>query len=225
MHISQVLPVVALASSAIASSAILLPRELHQFVPIEARQVSPEQYECHSDCGNSILNSNGDYCNDPAWIAGFEDCLACANDFNIWRHYGDGVTRVAEACGLDATPAPADDEGGGDADAASSTGAPSTTAAHVSSTGTTAEASSGSFVASPTQASTDAATTTEASATPSDLAVATTSLIHPTTSPNATSSVRPTVSVVPAAAGALERHSALAFGCAAIAVVFGYYQN
>jgi hypothetical protein len=50
------------------------------------------------------LSREANYCVNWQWIARFDACLTCANEFNIWQFYGTSVTRVGTACGLDATP-------------------------------------------------------------------------------------------------------------------------
>lgn len=57
-------------------------------------------------------SSESGYCDDEEWLALFNGCLECALEYDIWRHYGGGLTPAAEACGLDATPVPV--EGGDD---------------------------------------------------------------------------------------------------------------
>lgn len=112
MHF-QILPLVALATSALAAQSdatILLPRHLAAFLPLEIRQgnVSPGQYACHEACGEAILKATGDYCQSTAWKGYYDGCMGCANDYGIWKWYGDKVTAAAKQCGLDAVPDPAD---------------------------------------------------------------------------------------------------------------------
>ncbi|TDZ17179.1 hypothetical protein Cob_v009930 [Colletotrichum orbiculare MAFF 240422] len=108
-------------------------------VPLHARQItSGAKYECHEDCGYAILGADQDgYCTNSTWTDLFDGCLECANEFNIWQYYGDGVTEAAEPCDLDATPAAANST----TNATASTGASATdTTASPTSSGT-AEAS------------------------------------------------------------------------------------
>ena len=37
-----------------------------------------------------------------------DECLACANKFDIWQYYGTKLSAAAKTCGLDATPKPVD---------------------------------------------------------------------------------------------------------------------
>ncbi|KAK1719512.1 hypothetical protein CaCOL14_001788 [Colletotrichum acutatum] len=92
------------AVALLASTATAL--EWLPVVPLHARQVtSGAKYECHENCGYAILGAAEDgYCTNSTWTDYFEDCLQCANTFDIWQYYGDGVTEAADGCNLDATP-------------------------------------------------------------------------------------------------------------------------
>lgn len=114
-------------------------------------------------------SSEEGYCDDSEWLDLFNGCLDCALEFDIWRHYGGGLTPAAEACGLDATPKPAD---GGDDEA-------TTTAAET----TTAET---------TTAETTAAETTAAEVTESEPPVSETSDVEETTPVEETTAVETT---------------------------------
>ncbi|KAK4189126.1 hypothetical protein QBC35DRAFT_462299 [Podospora australis] len=75
---------------------------------VEARQApGTPQFECHSDCGNALAGSRiANHCDNSTWVGLYEDCLDCALQFNIWRHYGNGLGNAGSACGLAATPRP-----------------------------------------------------------------------------------------------------------------------
>ncbi|KAJ0311281.1 hypothetical protein COL5a_002301 [Colletotrichum fioriniae] len=92
------------AVTLLASTATAL--EWLPVVPLHARQVtSGAKYECHENCGYAILGAAEDgYCTNSTWTDYFEGCLQCANTFDIWQYYGDGVTEAANGCYLDATP-------------------------------------------------------------------------------------------------------------------------
>ncbi|UQC81434.1 uncharacterized protein CLUP02_06920 [Colletotrichum lupini] len=92
------------AVALLASTATAL--EWLPIVPLHARQVtSGAKYECHENCGYAILGAAEDgYCTNSTWTDYFEGCLQCANTFDIWQYYGDGVTEAADGCNLDATP-------------------------------------------------------------------------------------------------------------------------
>ncbi|GAB1314486.1 hypothetical protein MFIFM68171_04696 [Madurella fahalii] len=65
-------------------------------------------YECHENCGNTIrLGRDPNPCDNNDWVSAYEACLECALEFDIWRIYSTGVTRVAESCGLSPSPVPA----------------------------------------------------------------------------------------------------------------------
>lgn len=71
--------------------------------------------------GFALRGSSEDgFCDDSEWLELFNGCLDCALEFDIWRHYGNGLTPAAESCGLDATPKPAD---GGDDEGEATTSA------------------------------------------------------------------------------------------------------
>lgn len=136
------------------------------------------------------MNAKGDYCTDSEWLGLLDGCLDCALKYDIWQDYGDKVSAAAEACGLDATPKPADGDstttaaGSGSStasapDAASTTEAVvSTTAADSGSGSTTAVVSSESAVESASSASeavssaSEAAPTTVASVTSAEVSTA-----------------------------------------------------
>ncbi|KAK1764419.1 hypothetical protein QBC33DRAFT_622084 [Phialemonium atrogriseum] len=107
---------------------------------LQARQApgTPE-YQCHSDCGYAILGADdAGYCTNSTWLGLLDDCLECANKFNIWRYYGNGVTGAAKGCGLDAVPSPSGGEAPPSSTAAGPTssgggGAPETSAPATSS--------------------------------------------------------------------------------------------
>ncbi|KAH6693808.1 hypothetical protein F5X68DRAFT_47113 [Plectosphaerella plurivora] len=73
---------------------------------LESRQeMTPERFQCHSDCGNSILDAEVEgYCDSEAWQGLLESCLECVGEYPIWQHYRDPVQAAASACGLEATP-------------------------------------------------------------------------------------------------------------------------
>ncbi|OCT48983.1 hypothetical protein CLCR_05102 [Cladophialophora carrionii] len=66
------------------------------------------QYDCHANCGNVIVAGRTEgYCDTANFTTSLDACLGCALEFDIWQYYGDSVAEAATACGLDATPAPA----------------------------------------------------------------------------------------------------------------------
>lgn len=140
----------ALAVPAVASPAtsyrVLRARDFQfpDVVPIEKRQdVSPDRFQCHSDCGNTILDGENDgYCDSSAWRSLLDACLECVPNHPIWQWYSEGVQGAAEKCGLSAEPgSPATPIGGGGDDEETTTAAaqPSTTAAPAPAPETTTE--------------------------------------------------------------------------------------
>ncbi|RSM18349.1 hypothetical protein CDV31_002868 [Fusarium ambrosium] len=147
-------------------------------VPLHKRQPSGAEYECHADCGYTILNADEEgYCDSDEWKQLLAECLKCANQYDMWGDYGDGVTGAAKGCGIDAVP-----EGASSGSATGSSAAAATTvvtsvtsAAATSAEATSAEESSAeettaaaettsAAAASSTAAEETAATTAESSA-------------------------------------------------------------
>lgn len=64
--------------------------------------------------GNAILGGKEEdtHCDNSTWLGFLEECLNCAEEFDIWQHYGNGVTEAADACELDATPVDAEESSG-----------------------------------------------------------------------------------------------------------------
>merc|ERR1711964_496746 len=74
-------------------------------VPLEKRQApGTPQYECHADCGGVItIARTPEYCESSNFTSSLEACLECAEEYDIWRYYGESVSAAAESCGLEAT--------------------------------------------------------------------------------------------------------------------------
>ncbi|KAM0271156.1 hypothetical protein ACHAQH_009175 [Verticillium albo-atrum] len=127
-----------IAAAGIASVPAVAGYEYLDIVPLEARQATGEKFACHEDCGYAILGSKDSdaHCSNSTWLDLLEECLECANEFNIWQHYGKGVEEGAEACDLPAVPV-------GVAAADSTTAAAETTAAEATSTPSAATEDSG----------------------------------------------------------------------------------
>ncbi|KAL1874351.1 hypothetical protein VTK73DRAFT_434 [Phialemonium thermophilum] len=101
-----------------------------EFAALQARQApgSPE-YECHADCGYTILDASiQGHCDNSTWKGLLQDCLECANKFDIWQYYGNGVQSAAQGCGLTAVPSPASTAGGSTAPVTTASPSPSETA-------------------------------------------------------------------------------------------------
>ncbi|TPX12523.1 uncharacterized protein E0L32_000700 [Thyridium curvatum] len=112
--------VLALASTVAANPE--LPEVFHQML---ARQApGSAEYQCHSDCGYTIINSRTPgYCDSAEWKDLLNKCLACANTYNMWKDYGNGVGAAAKGCGINAVP------GGGNSGSSSSAAAPTSSQA------------------------------------------------------------------------------------------------
>ena len=77
--------------------------------------------------GYTIENANQpNYCSNSTWKDLLEDCLECAETYDIWKDYGDGVSGVAKACGITPKPSPASSTGGGGSTTAGPTGSSAT---------------------------------------------------------------------------------------------------
>ncbi|RSL89040.1 hypothetical protein CEP51_001418 [Fusarium floridanum] len=142
-------------------------------VPLHKRQPSGAEYECHADCGYTILNADEEgYCDSDEWKQLLAECLKCANQYDMWGDYGDGVTGAAKACGIDAVPEGASSGSATGSSAAATTtvvtsvtSAAATSAEESSAEETTAAAETTSAAAaSSTAAEETAATTAESSA-------------------------------------------------------------
>jgi hypothetical protein len=141
-------PVLALASASAAEF------QFPDSVPMHKRQTSGPKFECHSACGNTILQSqsNADYCDDSTWNGLFEDCMDCALEFEIWQYYSPQVKPAAEACGLDPTPKPVGGGSEGGSDTTTSAAAQTTSEAAATEAASTTEAAA----EEPTEAATEA---------------------------------------------------------------------
>ncbi|KAF5012458.1 hypothetical protein FDECE_1510 [Fusarium decemcellulare] len=175
-------------------------------VPLSRRQTSGPEYQCHANCGYTILGAEDEgYCDDAEWKELLEGCLKCANTYDMWGDYGEGVKGAAKGCGIDAEPE------GASGGSASGTAA-ATTAVAVTTEATAAETSA---TAAPTTAAEETsaaapATTTEEEAATS---VVSTPAANNTTAPNAT----PTSTDSDNAASNLGLSGVLALGAALVA--------
>ncbi|KAM0430103.1 hypothetical protein ACHAPT_006109 [Fusarium lateritium] len=83
-------------------------------VPALLKRQAPgtPQYACHEDCGLLItLGRTEGYCDNDEWNERYGRCMICANTYNIWQYYRNGVTSAAEKCDLSPTPSPSGSEG------------------------------------------------------------------------------------------------------------------
>ncbi|PVI05622.1 hypothetical protein DM02DRAFT_610604 [Periconia macrospinosa] len=94
---------------AIASLVSATLPEEHYFASLLKRQEpgSPA-YNCHDNCGSAITLSKagGDVCKNEAFTTNYKNCLQCSgpDNFNIWRMYGNTLSKVGQGCGLSTTP-------------------------------------------------------------------------------------------------------------------------
>ncbi|KAJ4322227.1 hypothetical protein N0V84_004941 [Fusarium piperis] len=91
--------------AALASATVKRELPFPDSVPLHKRQPSGPEYQCHANCGYTILNADEEgYCDSDEWKKLLADCLKCANQYDMWGDYGNGVTGAAKACGIDAVP-------------------------------------------------------------------------------------------------------------------------
>ncbi|KAM5344971.1 hypothetical protein ACJ41O_010833 [Fusarium nematophilum] len=166
--------------ASLAAASIKREFQFPDSVPLSRRQTSGPEYECHANCGYTILNAEDEgYCDSPEWKELFEGCLACANQYDMWGDYGAGVEAAAEACGLEAVPEGASGGSGGSAtgpaaeatatvDATAETSAAPETSVEAPATEETTAAPAPSTASEPVVQSTPSAATPEATPTTID---------------------------------------------------------
>lgn len=145
-----------------------MPRKLRY---VQVASVLVETYS-YSFPGYTILNADEEgYCDSDEWKKLLADCLKCANQYDMWGDYGNGVTGAAKACGIDAVPeGAASGSATGSSAVAATTVVTSVTSAAATSTEatsaeeTTAAAETTSAAAASSTAAETAATTAESSA-------------------------------------------------------------
>ncbi|EEU44438.1 uncharacterized protein NECHADRAFT_84980 [Fusarium vanettenii 77-13-4] len=158
--------------ASLASATVKRELPFPDSVPLHKRQPSGPEYQCHANCGYTILNADEEgYCDSDEWKKLLADCLKCANQYDMWGDYGNGVTGAAKACGIDAVPegAASGSATGSSAVAATTvvtsvTSAAATSAEVTSAEETTAAAETTSAAAASSTAAETAATTAESSA-------------------------------------------------------------
>ncbi|KAI8659746.1 hypothetical protein NCS56_01192400 [Fusarium sp. Ph1] len=158
--------------ASLASATVKRELPFPDSVPLHKRQPSGPEYQCHANCGYTILNADEEgYCDSDEWKKLLADCLKCANQYDMWGDYGNGVTGAAKACGIDAVPegASSGSATGSSAVAATTvvtsvTSAAATSAEESSAEKTTAAAEATSAAAASSTAAETAATTAESSA-------------------------------------------------------------
>ncbi|KAK6954302.1 hypothetical protein Daesc_004269 [Daldinia eschscholtzii] len=94
-----------LAATAVSAST----DELQFFARLLKRQdPGTPSYNCHDNCGQAIIQgrSSKDVCHDDIFLADYKACLQCAGPDNedIWKYYGNTLTKNASPCGLSTSP-------------------------------------------------------------------------------------------------------------------------
>ncbi|KAL4968313.1 uncharacterized protein BDV14DRAFT_152740 [Aspergillus stella-maris] len=99
MKLTATIPIACIVAGAAAF-------EYPDFVPLQKRQApGTPQYDCHANCGGIITLSRSDgYCDTDEFTTKLSDCLDCALEYDIWKWYGNSVSKAADECGVDATP-------------------------------------------------------------------------------------------------------------------------
>ncbi|KFH46584.1 hypothetical protein ACRE_026420 [Hapsidospora chrysogenum ATCC 11550] len=210
----SILSLACLATTAVAVSNIDLEFD-DTFLLAEKRQDGPA-YQCHSDCGLTIRGSREPgHCDDDEWLAQLEGCLDCALEFEIWEHYGNSVGEAAEACGLDATPKPAETGDDDDDDAGSAPAEPTATS-------TSADGGSAAPPSSAVDEPTSTATAPTATSAASHSGHATSNAGHPTPVPSgaghSNTTATPTPTHVPDSGASQSWASQILVGAAALLV-------
>ncbi|KAF7551911.1 hypothetical protein G7Z17_g4666 [Cylindrodendrum hubeiense] len=98
-----------LLASATFASALERRWDYPAEVPALHRRQAPgtPAYACHENCGLLItLGREEGFCDNAEWNERYGKCMICANTFEIWVYYKNGVTSAAEQCDLSPTPSP-----------------------------------------------------------------------------------------------------------------------
>ncbi|WAO94095.1 Hypothetical protein NCS54_01166300 [Fusarium falciforme] len=152
--------------ASLASATVKRELPFPDSVPLHKRQPSGPEYQCHANCGYTILNADEEgYCDSDEWKKLLADCLKCANQYDMWGDYGNGVTGAAKACGIDAVP-----EG---ASSGSATGTSAVAAMTVVTSVTSAAATSAESSAEETTAAAETTSAAVASSTAAETAATT----------------------------------------------------
>ncbi|KAI0012111.1 hypothetical protein F4779DRAFT_569426 [Xylariaceae sp. FL0662B] len=95
---------------AVVVKAVSASTEESQFFLHLLRRQAPGSpaFNCHDNCGQAVIASkkSDDVCNDNAFLTDYKNCLQCSGPDNedIWKWYGNTLTKAAEPCGLSTTP-------------------------------------------------------------------------------------------------------------------------
>ena len=135
---------------AVAATAVHTELVQAGTILLERQAPGTPQFQCHSDCGmfestlplprtlftcshlplkgNALAGGrNPAHCDNATWTGLYEACLGCALTFDIWKHYGQGLTGAASACSLTPTPLPSGVASSSSGSSPSSTGTSVTT--------------------------------------------------------------------------------------------------
>ncbi|KAH7264361.1 hypothetical protein B0J15DRAFT_547120 [Fusarium solani] len=194
--------------ASLASATVKRELPFPDSVPLHKRQPSGPEYQCHANCGYTILNADEEgYCDSDEWKKLLADCLKCANQYDMWGDYGNGVTGAAKACGIDAVP-----EG---ASSGSATGTSAVAATTVVTSVTSAAATSA--VESSTEETTAVVETTSAAAASSTAAETAATTAESSADANTTPGVAPTTTENDNSASNFALSGVLAVGAALVA--------
>ncbi|KAJ3458213.1 hypothetical protein MRS44_012322 [Fusarium solani] len=220
--------------ASLASATVKRELPFPDSVPLHKRQPSGPEYQCHANCGYvqvasvlvetdshsfpgyTILNADEEgycdsdeegYCDSDEWKKLLADCLKCANQYDMWGDYGNGVTGAAKACGIDAVP-----EG---ASSGSATGTSAVAATTVVTSVTSAAATSA--VESSTEETTAVVETTSAAAASSTAAETAATTAESSADANTTPGAAPTTTENDNSASNFALSGVLAVGAALVA--------
>ncbi|KAM0434043.1 hypothetical protein ACHAPT_003987 [Fusarium lateritium] len=202
--------------AALASAATKREFQFPDSVPLHRRQPSGPEYQCHANCGYTILNADEEgYCDSDEWKKLLADCLKCANQYDMWGDYGDGVKGVAKACGIDAEP-----EGASGGSATGTSAAAATTTVATSVRTSAAETSADESSAEETTAAAETTSATPASSTAAEETAAeetAATTVESTADANTTPGAAPTTTDNDNAASNFALSGVLAIGAALVA--------
>ncbi|CAG9978453.1 unnamed protein product [Clonostachys byssicola] len=135
----SIITLASLASVAVASASVEERDFWPAHIPLAKRAVSGAEYQCHANCGYTILNAQqSGYCDNSEWKTYYQGCMECAYTYNLWPDYGDGVTSAAKACGLTVSPSPSSGSSQASSTASAQSSAAQTSAAQTSAAQTSA---------------------------------------------------------------------------------------
>lgn len=112
--------------AAVASVSASLTEEKLFASLLKRQDPGTPEYNCHDNCGMlnrdlfvyqyvidaslgtaiTVSKAGGDVCSNSVFQFDYKNCLQCAgpDNTNIWRYYGNTLSKVATGCGLSTTP-------------------------------------------------------------------------------------------------------------------------